>query len=51
MGVGGRVRKEGPPQQSGELRRPDGSRIVTMDVARLERRLGERIHLVSRRPC
>ena len=48
LGVGGRVRQEGLPQQSGELRRPDGSRIVTMDVARLERRLGERIHLISR---
>src|SRR3954451_17140289 len=48
LGVGGRVRKEGLPQQGGELRRPDGSRIVTMDVARLERRLGERIRLISR---
>jgi len=48
LGVGGFVRKEGLPQQGGELRRPDGSRIVTMNVARLERRLGERIHLISR---
>jgi 2-polyprenyl-6-methoxyphenol hydroxylase-like FAD-dependent oxidoreductase len=48
LGVGARVRKEGLPQQSGELRRPDGTRIVSMNVARLERRLGERIHLISR---
>jgi 2-polyprenyl-6-methoxyphenol hydroxylase-like FAD-dependent oxidoreductase len=48
LGIGERVRGQGIAQQAGELRRPDGSRIVAMDVDRLERRLGDRIHLISR---
>ncbi|MFI5890440.1 FAD-dependent monooxygenase [Actinoplanes sp. NPDC051513] len=46
LGVGDRVRGQGVSQRAGELRRPDGGRIVAMD--RMERRLGDRIHLISR---
>ncbi|WP_433374063.1 FAD-dependent monooxygenase [Actinoplanes sp. CA-142083] len=48
LGVGDRVREQGVPQRAGELRRPDGRRIVAMDMDRMERRLGDRIHLISR---
>ncbi|MFF5291789.1 FAD-dependent monooxygenase [Paractinoplanes globisporus] len=48
LGLGDEVRKRGVPQSDGELRRPDGTRIAAMDVDRLERRLGDRIHLISR---
>src|SRR5688500_3868874 len=48
LGVGDDVRKAGRPQNVGEFRRPDGSRIAAIDVAGLERRTGDRVHLLSR---
>ncbi|MFC0005333.1 FAD-dependent monooxygenase [Micromonospora siamensis] len=48
LGLGERVRRRGSRQADGVIRRPDGSRIATIDVARLERRYGEPVHLVTR---
>lgn len=48
LGVGEEVRRRGRRQGDGVIRRPDGSRIATIDVARLERRHGEPVHLVTR---
>jgi 2-polyprenyl-6-methoxyphenol hydroxylase-like FAD-dependent oxidoreductase len=48
LGVGAEVRRRGRPQSGGVMRRPDGSRIAAIDVARLERRHGEPVHLVTR---
>jgi 2-polyprenyl-6-methoxyphenol hydroxylase-like FAD-dependent oxidoreductase len=48
LGVGDRVRDQGVSPRAGELRRPDGRRIVAMDMDRMKRRLGDRIHLISR---
>jgi 2-polyprenyl-6-methoxyphenol hydroxylase-like FAD-dependent oxidoreductase len=48
LGVGGVVRERGRPQQHAEFRRPDGSRIATIDVDRFERRTGDRVLLLSR---
>ncbi|WP_130334231.1 FAD-dependent monooxygenase [Micromonospora kangleipakensis] len=48
LGVGEQVRRRGRRQDDGVIRRPDGSRIATIDVGRLERRHGEPVHLVTR---
>ncbi|MEU4595312.1 FAD-dependent monooxygenase [Micromonospora aurantiaca (nom. illeg.)] len=48
LGVGDEVRRRGSRQAGGSIRRPDGSRIATIDVERLERRHGEPVHLVTR---
>ncbi|MFC0100532.1 FAD-dependent monooxygenase [Micromonospora marina] len=48
LGVGDEVRRRGSRQAGGSIRRPDGSRIATIDVDRLERRHGEPVHLVTR---
>ncbi|MCW3843215.1 FAD-dependent monooxygenase [Micromonospora yasonensis] len=48
LGVGAEVRRQGRPQPGGAILRPDGSRIATIDVGRLERRYGEPVHLVTR---
>ncbi|GIE96234.1 FAD-dependent oxidoreductase [Paractinoplanes rishiriensis] len=48
LGVGAAVRERAEPQQAGEFRRPDGSRIASIDVERLERRTGDRVFLLSR---
>ncbi|MBB5113086.1 2-polyprenyl-6-methoxyphenol hydroxylase-like FAD-dependent oxidoreductase [Micromonospora echinospora] len=48
LGVGDEVRRRGRRQAGGSIRRPDGSRIATIDVDRLERRHGEPVHLVTR---
>ncbi|MET8837138.1 FAD-dependent monooxygenase [Micromonospora sp. NPDC004540] len=48
LGVGAEVRRAGRPQAGGAFRRPDGSRIATLDVDRLARRHGEPVHLVTR---
>jgi 2-polyprenyl-6-methoxyphenol hydroxylase-like FAD-dependent oxidoreductase len=42
------VRAAGRPQESGAIRRPDGSRIVDLDMDRVRRRHGEPVHLVAR---
>ncbi|MGW0434171.1 FAD-dependent monooxygenase [Micromonospora sp. NPDC003197] len=48
MGLGDAVRAIGTRQRSGDLLRPDGSRITTIDVAAMARRTGEAVHLISR---
>ncbi|MET9299077.1 FAD-dependent monooxygenase [Micromonospora aurantiaca] len=48
LGVGDEVRRRGSRQAGGSIRRPDGSRIATIDVDRMERRHGEPVHLVTR---
>ncbi|KXK60438.1 2-polyprenyl-6-methoxyphenol hydroxylase [Micromonospora rosaria] len=48
LGVGEQARRRGRPQLGGEFRRPDGSRIATMDLQRLARRHGETVHLLDR---
>ncbi|MGW5667740.1 FAD-dependent monooxygenase, partial [Micromonospora sp. NPDC003776] len=48
LGVGEEVRRRGRRQPGGAILRPDGSRIATIDVGRLERRHGEPVHLVTR---
>lgn len=48
LGRGEDVRRQGRRQGSGEFRRPDGSRIATIDTAALERRTGDPVHLLSR---
>lgn len=48
IGVGAAVRAAGLPQRNGAIRRPDGSRIVTLDMDRVRQRHGEPVHLVSR---
>lgn len=48
LGLGGAVRAAGLPQRSGAIRRPDGSRIVPLDMDRVAARHGEPVHLVSR---
>jgi 2-polyprenyl-6-methoxyphenol hydroxylase-like FAD-dependent oxidoreductase len=48
IGVGDDVRKLGRRQDVGEFRRPDGSRIGVIDTAKLERRAGDPVHLLSR---
>ncbi|MGV9369393.1 FAD-dependent monooxygenase [Micromonospora tulbaghiae] len=48
LGVGDEVRRRGSRQAGGSIRRPDGSRIATVDVERLERRHGEPVNLVTR---
>lgn len=48
LGVGGAVRALGRPQAGGAFLRPDGRRIARIDVAELERRTGDAVHLLSR---
>lgn len=48
LGVGHAVRDRAEPQRAGEFRRADGSRIAAIDMARLERRTGDRAFLLSR---
>ncbi len=48
IGIGAEVRDRGRPQRVAVFRRPDGSRIAAIDVDRLERRTGDRVHLLSR---
>jgi 2-polyprenyl-6-methoxyphenol hydroxylase-like FAD-dependent oxidoreductase len=48
IGLGDAVRRTGVEQERGEFRRPDGSRIGTVDVRRLRRRTGDTVHLISR---
>ena len=48
LGVGDEVRKLGRRQSVGEFRRPDGTRIAVIDVAKLERRTGDPVYLLSR---
>ncbi|MFI5836516.1 FAD-dependent monooxygenase [Micromonospora sp. NPDC051300] len=48
LGVGHEVRRRARRQTGGSIRRPDGSRIATIDVGRIERRHGEPVHLVTR---
>lgn len=48
LGLGEQARKVGRPQASGAIRRPDGSRIATLDMERLRRRHGEPVYLLSR---
>lgn len=49
LGVGADVRAASTVQTSGAIRRPDGSRIATVDAERLRRRTGEPVHLIPRR--
>ncbi|OJF12693.1 FAD-dependent oxidoreductase [Couchioplanes caeruleus] len=48
LGIGNDVRSRGRPQQGGEFRRPDGSTIGVMDTARMQRRTGDAVYLLSR---
>ncbi|WP_166388627.1 FAD-dependent monooxygenase [Catellatospora methionotrophica] len=48
IGVGAAVRAAGLPQRNGAIRRPDGSRIVTLDMDQVREKHGEPVHLVSR---
>jgi 2-polyprenyl-6-methoxyphenol hydroxylase-like FAD-dependent oxidoreductase len=48
LGLGEAARARGRKQPSGAITRPDGSRIATIDTARLERRQGEPVYLLSR---
>ncbi|GAB3060725.1 FAD-dependent monooxygenase [Micromonospora schwarzwaldensis] len=48
LGVGDEVRRRARRQAGGSIRRPDGRRIATIDVDRLERRHGEPVHLITR---
>lgn len=48
LGLGGAARSAGRRQPSGVIRRPDGSRIATIDVGKVERRQGEPVYLLSR---
>jgi len=48
LGVGAAARAAGRPQANGHIRRPDGSRIATVDVERLAREQGEPVYLLSR---
>ncbi|GAA4214657.1 FAD-dependent monooxygenase [Actinocatenispora rupis] len=46
--VGVDARSIGQPQPGGALYRPDGTRIATLDMTRIEQRYGESVRLVSR---
>ncbi|BCJ62631.1 FAD-dependent oxidoreductase [Micromonospora endophytica] len=48
LGVGPAARQRGRAQPDGAMRRPDGSLIATLDVARIRRRHGEGVLLLSR---
>ncbi|PXY24626.1 FAD-dependent monooxygenase [Prauserella muralis] len=48
LGLGEAVRAAGRRQPDGAIRRPDGSRIATIDVGRVQRRQGDPVYLVSR---
>ncbi|MFC7757942.1 FAD-dependent monooxygenase [Catellatospora bangladeshensis] len=48
LGLGGEVRTAGLPQGNGAIRRPDGSRIVALDMDAVTARHGEPVHLVAR---
>lgn len=48
LGLGEQARRIGRSQSSGAIRRPDGTRIATIDVDRVARKHGEPVHLLSR---
>ncbi|MBB2947426.1 2-polyprenyl-6-methoxyphenol hydroxylase-like FAD-dependent oxidoreductase [Actinoplanes lutulentus] len=48
LGVGDQVRRTGSRQQAGAFLRSDGSRIATIDIARLRKRTGDDVYLISR---
>ncbi|MEV1144393.1 FAD-dependent oxidoreductase [Micromonospora sp. NPDC049799] len=48
LGLGTVARERGLVQPDGAMRRPDGSVIATLDVARIRRRHGEGVRLLSR---
>jgi 2-polyprenyl-6-methoxyphenol hydroxylase-like FAD-dependent oxidoreductase len=48
LGVGALARTTGRPQSDGAIRRPDGSRIATLDVRAIVRSHGEPVYLLSR---
>jgi 2-polyprenyl-6-methoxyphenol hydroxylase-like FAD-dependent oxidoreductase len=48
LGLGSQARARGRKQPSGAITRPDGSTIAIIDTARLERRQGEPVYLLSR---
>lgn len=48
LDLGDQVRKLGQRQQAGRFQRPDGTRIAEIDVAKLERRSGDPVYLLSR---
>ncbi|MFC4002867.1 FAD-dependent monooxygenase [Prauserella oleivorans] len=48
LGIGTRVREAGRRQPSGAIRKPDGTRIATLDVGVIERKHGEPVYLVPR---
>ncbi|MFG3690573.1 FAD-dependent oxidoreductase [Micromonospora sp. NPDC047740] len=48
IGLGDRVRTLGQPQRAGTFQRLDGGRIAAIDVAKLERRTGDPVILLSR---
>lgn len=48
LGLGDDLRRCGRPQGNGTIRRPDGSRIATIDADRIQRRTGEPVRVVAR---
>ncbi|SHF82561.1 FAD-dependent monooxygenase [Streptoalloteichus hindustanus] len=48
LGLGERARALGRRQPNGAIRRPDGTRIATLDIDLVARRQGEPVHLLSR---
>ncbi|MGC5022316.1 FAD-dependent monooxygenase [Micromonospora sp. DT47] len=48
LGLGAAARSRSRLQPDGAMRRPDGSLIARLDVARIRRRHGEGVHLLSR---
>lgn len=48
IGLGEQVRAAGTAQEGGALRRADGKRIAEIDTARLRRRTGDTVHLLTR---
>jgi 2-polyprenyl-6-methoxyphenol hydroxylase-like FAD-dependent oxidoreductase len=48
LDLGDQARKRGRPQASGTIRHPDGQLIARIDMARLIRREGEPVYLLSR---
>ncbi|MGL5930509.1 MAG: FAD-dependent monooxygenase [Dermatophilaceae bacterium] len=48
LDLGDAARAQARPQGHGALLRPDGGRIATIDVAALQRRAGDTVHLLSR---
>lgn len=48
LGLGDALRHRALRQAAGDIRRPDGRRVATIDTGKLERRTGEPVYLVSR---